>query len=408
MGVFHPKTFILFFFLLLLIPPAFADDNQINSLPGVNTSSSSSPPPLSMPEYSPFKPTIAIIVGVLTTMFSIIFLLLLYAKHCQRNRSLPNSSGLAPAPRKNSGIHRAVIESLPIFRFSSLRGEKDGLECAVCLNKFEPTEVLRLLPKCKHAFHVECVDTWLDAHSTCPLCRYRVDPEDILLIGDTHVLHENEQIPPHSDPILDPGPKSWTQPVSGRHSSAGERTTALLQKPGDPEGEPGCSRNPASYRRSLDSSTSTNINETVNIARFDRPRKDGLLLGDGGRKSTASDRKLEHRIIVSGGTSALQQRWSDVQPSDLLHLRSEMIINESERRMSTSTSVRKQEQRKRGRIEEGDRSVIKTRSVSEIMGLGRFSFSSSGHHHHHRHRERDGVLPRWSDVGSGRTAIGSS
>nr|CAD1827590.1 unnamed protein product [Ananas comosus var. bracteatus] len=33
---------------------------------------------------SPFRPSVAVIVGVLTTMFSLTFLLLLYAKHCKR------------------------------------------------------------------------------------------------------------------------------------------------------------------------------------------------------------------------------------------------------------------------------------------------------------------------------------
>lgn len=36
---------------------------------------------------------------------------------------------------------------------------------------------MRLLPKCAHAFHVPCIDTWLRAHVNCPLCRSDVlDP----------------------------------------------------------------------------------------------------------------------------------------------------------------------------------------------------------------------------------------
>ncbi|KAL8128580.1 hypothetical protein V2J09_017735 [Rumex salicifolius] len=136
-------------------------------------------PPL--PSASALKPGIAVAIAILTTFFCITSLLLLYARHCSAS-SGGGGGGVHGVRRINSGVDRSVVESLPVFRFASLRGQKEGLECAVCLSRFEPAEVLRLLPKCKHAFHVECVDTWLEAHSTCPLCRYRVDPQDLLLV----------------------------------------------------------------------------------------------------------------------------------------------------------------------------------------------------------------------------------
>ncbi|CAL1395531.1 unnamed protein product [Linum trigynum] len=43
--------------------------------------------------------------------------------------------------------------------------------CSVCLSEFEEGESLRLLPKCSHAFHIPCIDTWLRSHKNCPLCR---------------------------------------------------------------------------------------------------------------------------------------------------------------------------------------------------------------------------------------------
>lgn len=47
----------------------------------------------------------------------------------------------------------------------------DGTDCLVCLSEFQENEVLRLLPKCNHAFHIPCIDTWLRSHTNCPLCR---------------------------------------------------------------------------------------------------------------------------------------------------------------------------------------------------------------------------------------------
>jgi hypothetical protein len=43
-------------------------------------------------------------------------------------------------------------------------------DCAVCIAEVGPGEAARVLPRCGHAFHVECVGMWLRSHSTCPLC----------------------------------------------------------------------------------------------------------------------------------------------------------------------------------------------------------------------------------------------
>lgn len=53
---------------------------------------------------------------------------------------------------------------------------KEDLECSVCLEKFAEDETLRLLPKCSHVFHTECIDVWFLSHSTCPLCRTSLKP----------------------------------------------------------------------------------------------------------------------------------------------------------------------------------------------------------------------------------------
>ncbi|PWA41091.1 Zinc finger, RING/FYVE/PHD-type [Artemisia annua] len=341
------------------------------------TTITTSQPPLQPhgPTSTTLKPSMTIIIGLLTTLFSITFLLLLYAKHCRRssNNNYPPSGHVSATPytaRENSGIDRTIIESLPVFRFGSLTGQKDGLECAVCLSRFDQSEVLRLLPKCKHAFHVECVDTWLDAHSTCPLCRYRVDPEDIFLIlGENNISRDNDI------EINISSPEVPIRRVSGRHSSAGENVTNLQTSLESPALVPTPTPALATFRRSLDSfSTKKKLSKKTRKkeeTQDKQHRKDGLLLG-----AMTSDevRRLEHRIVV-GETKSGAYRWSDVQPSDLLYLRSEMILSDV-RRLKRWTGGNNDNN--------SGRDVINSRSMSEMTGLSRFGIN-----------EETGVLSRW-------------
>ncbi|KAJ8764724.1 hypothetical protein K2173_009109 [Erythroxylum novogranatense] len=69
------------------------------------------------------------------------------------------------------GLQPSVISSIAVFKYRKGDGPVEGTECSVCLNEFQEDETLRLLPKCSHAFHIPCIDTWLRSHTNCPLCR---------------------------------------------------------------------------------------------------------------------------------------------------------------------------------------------------------------------------------------------
>ncbi|XP_008789970.1 RING-H2 finger protein ATL64-like [Phoenix dactylifera] len=84
--------------------------------------------------------------------------------------SAPNSPNLYP---RNGRLDSRVLSSLPIFVYSI--GSEEKTECAVCLMEFKEGEEGRLLPRCNHGFHTECVDMWFQSHSTCPLCRASIE-----------------------------------------------------------------------------------------------------------------------------------------------------------------------------------------------------------------------------------------
>ncbi|KAJ4957207.1 hypothetical protein NE237_013990 [Protea cynaroides] len=102
----------------------------------------------------------------------------------------------------NRGLDEVLIRAIPIIQFKKggeSRGNEDMsfVECAVCLNEFQEEEKLRVLPNCSHAFHIDCIDVWLQTNANCPLCRSS--------ISSTTRIHTYQIIAPTSSP-QDPTP----------------------------------------------------------------------------------------------------------------------------------------------------------------------------------------------------------
>lgn len=92
------------------------------------------------------------------------------------------------------GLDASVLKSLPVFVYTPKTDpETNPKECAVCLSEFEENETGRLLPKCNHSFHTDCIDMWFKSHSTCPLCRSPVEPDpEVKTLAEVVVTVDDE------------------------------------------------------------------------------------------------------------------------------------------------------------------------------------------------------------------------
>ncbi|XP_012444110.1 RING-H2 finger protein ATL46 [Gossypium raimondii] len=154
--------------------------------PSSSSSSSSSPSPSS--SGTKISPAVLFIIVILAVLFFISGLLHLLVRFLIKHPSSSTSSQSNRYPEistsdalqrqlqqlfhlHDSGLDQAFIDALPVFQYKEIVGLKEPFDCAVCLCEFSEKDKLRLLPMCSHAFHINCIDTWLLSNSTCPLCR---------------------------------------------------------------------------------------------------------------------------------------------------------------------------------------------------------------------------------------------
>nr|BAJ85765.1 predicted protein [Hordeum vulgare subsp. vulgare] len=182
-----------------------------------------------------FSPLVIAIIGVLATAFLLVSYYTFISKYCGtfgslRRRFFGPGSGSGGGSRGGggggsggggghgqsrsqeswnvspaSGLDETLINKIAVCKYR--RGEGPVLhttDCSVCLGEFHDGESLRLLPKCSHAFHQQCIDTWLKSHSNCPLCRSNItfvavevapqDPEGCAPGDDDRSTHQHQVV----------------------------------------------------------------------------------------------------------------------------------------------------------------------------------------------------------------------
>ena len=108
---------------------------------------------------------IIIIVCVILILVVVFFIIWLRRVHAA-------GLGLVP-PVIAQGLDPRVVESFPMLPFP-IDGEVgfDIIDCHICLEEFLQRDNVRVLPACRHIYHIDCIQTWLTRDTQCPDCRY--------------------------------------------------------------------------------------------------------------------------------------------------------------------------------------------------------------------------------------------
>ncbi|XP_066388750.1 RING-H2 finger protein ATL1-like [Miscanthus floridulus] len=166
--------------------------------PPFASSSSSSPSPPSSSSSESITMVIITVVGILAA-FALLASYYAFVTKCQLLRAVwsrhppwhrrprgasggreeaSSVAGRASATEDGRrGLGLQLIRMLPVVKFTDAACDAGVAprisvsECAVCLSEFVERERVRLLPNCSHAFHIDCIDTWLQDSARCPFCR---------------------------------------------------------------------------------------------------------------------------------------------------------------------------------------------------------------------------------------------
>lgn len=74
---------------------------------------------------------------------------------------------------------RDIMKNIYKEKFSS-QDHPEGLECAICMEEYQPDDEITPLPcDTRHFFHTKCIEDWLKHNNSCPLCKKPVTLNDL-------------------------------------------------------------------------------------------------------------------------------------------------------------------------------------------------------------------------------------
>ncbi|KAM0869070.1 hypothetical protein ACQ4PT_040906 [Festuca glaucescens] len=79
---------------------------------------------------------------------------------------------------ESRGVSADTLASLPSVTYQAQDKEDSNMEqCVICRVEFDEGESLIALP-CKHSYHSECINQWLQLNKVCPMCSAEVSTSE--------------------------------------------------------------------------------------------------------------------------------------------------------------------------------------------------------------------------------------
>ena len=79
--------------------------------------------------------------------------------------------------------------------------ESDYDTCCICRERLRNTDIIRRFNSCNHIFHMNCIDTWLESHTVCPVCRSDIRDNENDNENENENSSDNMSLPSHTEPV---------------------------------------------------------------------------------------------------------------------------------------------------------------------------------------------------------------
>uniref|UniRef100_A0AAG5D1E2 RING-type domain-containing protein n=1 Tax=Anopheles atroparvus TaxID=41427 RepID=A0AAG5D1E2_ANOAO len=172
--------------------------------------------------------TSVLFVSISFIVLMIISLVWLVFYYVQRFRYLQTKDKQS---KRLCSVAKRIIAKIPTKSIKSDDKEIDNDCCAICIEPYKVTDVIRVLP-CKHEFHKACIDPWLLEHRTCPMCKMDILKHYGFVVGSS-TSQINAAITEYLN-VTPPPPPSNTSTITTSSIASIEDSSRIVSWPEQP------------------------------------------------------------------------------------------------------------------------------------------------------------------------------